>query len=286
MATLDEIFAREFRQTCQKREAITGAINLNAISVPPELSGVQRGFEKMTKVRLKGITDEYYSRLTDSDVFLWLRPHLMRRTFDCEGRFIRDTETNKYITKDVTLPNGCCAVISDKGIGVPLKYSSKEGFDYVDFVTVNGKRYFVYIVPKQYAYKMSELCLVLSFNRLRSFYSSMELKLMSGHTLYLSVVPYSPRRAENSNYRVLKVKASRDFSVEWQQLYNYWVSSGVLYPREMCELSMPVRDITNVAYRDLNPTLEEYQIYDYTKSLKDTGNDSFDIDDEGGLTSG
>lgn len=277
MSELDEIFAKEFKATCQQREALTGAINLNAISVPAGLSlPVDNAVRKMSKVRIKGVSEEYFNQLNDTDVHLWVRPRLMRRTFDCDGRFILDTKTNKYVTKDVTLPQSCCAVVTEKVIGVPFKFKSNEGFEYVDYVSAGEKKYMIYIVPKKYCFKVSELCLVLSFNRFKSVYSAMELKLMSGHTVYLSVIPYNPRKAYESNYRVLAVKTTRDFSQEWNALQNYWTSIGVLYPRDICELSEPVKGLTNVAYRELNPTLEDYQIYDYTKSLADTGNDAFD----------
>ena len=167
-------------------------------------------------------------------------------------------------------------MLSTKCIKVPLKYKAKENFDYVDFVTVGGTNYYIYIVPKCYCYKLNELCLAVSMNRMRYTYSAIELKLLSGHTIYLSVIPYKPSRASEASYRVLSIKTSRDFTKEWASLMVFWQKSGILYPRELCQLSEPVREVMNVAYRELNSTLDEYQVYDYTKSLSDTGNDSFD----------
>lgn len=277
MSELDEIFAKEFKAMCSQREAMSGAINLNAIAVPPQLvTPVEKGVAKMSKVRLKGIKEQYFSELNGTDVFLWVRPNLKRRTFDSEGKFIKDPHTGKFITKDVTLPQNCCAVLTPKAIKVPLKFKSNEQFEYVDYVTTGETKYRIYIVPKGYCYKMTELCLVLSFNRMRSVYSAMEVKLMSGHTVYVSVIPYNPRKAYESNYRVVAIKPTRDFSQEWALLRDFWVKNGILFPRELCELSEPVKDIMNVAYRELSATLEDYQIYDYTKSLADTGNDSFE----------
>lgn len=282
MSELEEIFAKEFKAMCQQRKAMTGAINLHAISVPEGLScPVDPAVSKMSKVRIKGVQEEYFSQLNDTDVYLWVRPRLMRRTFDCDGRFIRDSKTNKYITKDVTLPQNCCAIVTEKSIKVPLKFKSREDFEYVDYATSGNKRYMIYIVPKRYCYKVNELCMVMSFTRLRSVYSAMELKLMSGHTLYVSVIPYNPRKAHEQNYRVLSVQTSRDFSKQWKALKTYWVANGVLFPEGICALSEPIKDVMNVAYRELDPTLEDYQIYDYSKSLADTGNDSFDDMEEG-----
>ena len=276
MKSLDMIFAKEFKQTCQMRLAQTGAININQIPVPKEFNTMisPTKFRRMNKVLIKGISTEYFSDLNSTVAYLWLKPNLRRRKFDRFGNFKK--ENGHFLFDDVALPQNCAAVISEVSIGVPLAFKA-EGFDYVDFIKVDGKNYYIYVIPKEYCYKLNELALVISSNRLRSFYSSMELKLQSGSTIYLSVVKYNPTRVEAQSYRVLALALQRDFSSIWAKLYKYWVAQGVLYPKELTELTDYSIGISNVAYRELDATLEDYRRYS-DKSLADVGNDDFDDD--------
>lgn len=276
MKSLDMIFAKEFKMTCQQRLARTGAININQIPVPDGMmTPVVPKFRKMNKVLIRGIRIEYFAELNNTTAYLWLKPNLRRRKFDRFGKFKK--ENGHFLFDDVVLPQDCAAIISEKSIRVPLAFK-QEGFDYVDFLVIDGKTYYIYVVPKENCYKLNELALVISVNRLRSFYSSMELKLQSGSTIYLSVVPFQPTRAEALSYRVLSLSMKRDFSKEWSVLYAYWVEKGVLYPRELTELADYSGGVANVAYRELDATLEEYQRYNPDKSLANSGNDDFDND--------
>ena len=275
MGSLDSIFIKEFRKTCQQRAAETGALNINDIPVPDVLTTqIIPQFRRMGKVIINGIKEQYYEGLNGKIAYLWVKPNLKRRQFDRFGKF-KQTENGKYIYDAVALPQHCAAIISDISIKVPLAFKA-DGYDYVDFIKIGNRTFYIYILPRSVCYKLNEVAMVLSVNRLRSFYSAIELKLQCGHTIYLSVVPYTPSRAEASGYRVLSLGLKRDFSEEWQRLYADWVEKNILYPRELTELSDYSTGVSNVAYRELDATLTEYKKYDPSKSLDITGNDDID----------
>lgn len=275
MGSLDSIFIKEFRKTCQQRAAETGALNINDIPVPDALTTqIIPQFRRMGKVIINGIKEQYYEGLNGKISYLWVKPNLKRRQFDRFGKF-KQTENGKYIYDAVALPQHCAAIISDISIKVPLAFKA-DGYDYVDFIKIGNRTFYIYILPRSVCYKLNEVAMVLSVNRLRSFYSAIELKLQCGHTIYLSVVPYTPSRAEASGYRVLSLGLKCDFREEWQRLYADWVEKNILYPRELTELSDYSTGVSNVAYRELDATLTEYKKYDPSKSLDITGNDDID----------
>lgn len=272
--TLDAIFAKEFKQMSQQRVAYSGAISLFNLPLPNSFSGE---VDTTKKVIINGIHDEYYSKLNKSECIHWTRPNLRRRRFGSDGKYLMDAN-GKVLSDPVSLPNGCAAVASDIKLGVPLKYKPKEQFEYVDCLTKTNpdgstERKFVYIVPKEYCFAVNQLALVLSLNRLRSFYYGQEIVLQSGHTVYMYVIPFKPSSVERS-YRVLKTKTRNDFTAEIEGIMQFWLKAKILYPADLTQLSEPVNGLMNVAYRVLCDTQDEFVRFDPNKSL---ANDTEDI---------
>jgi hypothetical protein len=254
----------------------TGYIDLSDIPLPPECEG--RFFiETRNKIFLGNIIEEYYSKLAGTEALYWGTSALKRRKFDYKGEFMKDKD-GKYILQDVTCPNNCMAVISELSIGVPNKFKSKEGFRYVDMITKtldDGTKLhrYVYIVPKKYCYKMEQTALVLSWNKLRRYYSGVAISLQNGHTLYVYIIPYKPT-AQNHNYRVLHCKTSIDYSEELQMLRDFWVQNGIMFNPDDCQLYDYVKGRENMAVQQLNGVIDDYQRFDITKTMGDE--DTFD----------
>lgn len=268
--SLDELFAKEFRATSQQRAGISGALSLYSLPLPESFSGK---VEMTRKVIVNGINDQYYSKLNKTECIHWTKPNLRRRRFGSDGQYIKGAD-GKVIADAVTLPQNCAAVVSTTRLAVPLKYKPKEAFDYVDFMSKKRpdgsvERRFVYIVPKCYCYAVNQLALVLSLNKLRTFYYGQAMVLQSGHTVYMYVIPFKPSTVERS-YRILKTKTRNDFGAEIDEIMKYWLGHNILYPIELTSLSEPVKGMMNVAYHVLSDTQDEFVRFDPNKSLADT----------------
>lgn len=270
MATLDEIFYKEFENMMKVRKGATGAIELSAVPLPPEAAG--RFFiEKRDKVFLTNIDDEYYGKLNNTECLLWGRSALQRRKFDYKGEYMM--KDGRYIYQDVTCPTECTAIISDLAIGVPLKYKPSDKFEYVDMVVKkdaegNEMRKFVYIIPKKYCFRLNQTALVLSWNRLRVFYSGVALALQNGHILHMYVIPYKPSD-QFKNYRILHCKTTDDYSEEIKMLRDFWVKNRIIFNPDMCGLMDFVRGRENMAYLRYDGVLDVYERYNLDRPMGD-----------------
>jgi hypothetical protein len=279
MASLDEIFYKEFNQMMYQLKGNYGYMDLADIPLPPEAQG-KFFVESRNKIFLGNIVEEYYSKLAGTETLYWGTSALKRRQFDYKGEFMKD-KNGKYILKDVTCPNNCMAVISDLSIGVPNKFKSKEGFQYVDMITKtfdDGKKLhkFVYIIPKKYCYKMEQTALVFSWNKLRSYYSGIAISMQNGHILYVYIVPYRPT-SQSHNYRIIHTKTSTDYTEELQMIKDYWIKIKFMFNPDDCQLYDYVRGRENMAIQQLDGVIDNYERFDITKSMGDV--DTFeDVD--------
>ena len=266
--TTDELFYKEFSQMMLSLKGITGYVNLQDIPMPPEASGHFLK-EKHDKVAIGYINDEYYGKLSNSEALLWSNGALRRRKFDYKGEFMKDSNGN-FILEDVVCHQDCLPIISDIKLGVPLKYKPQESFEYVDCIVKNTpeKKFvkFLYIVPRKYLYKINQTALVLSWNKLRVYYSGVALSLQNGHILYLYVIPYKPNNVEH-NYRVLHCKTSDDYSAEMTLLRDYWLKNNVIFNPNWCQLTEPVKGRDNMAVLRLDGVLDTYERFNTSKSL-------------------
>lgn len=274
MASLDEIFAKEFKKMMNDLKATSGYINLTDIPVPPEMvTMMQRSHSEM--VAIYPMNDQYYSRLGNTMAILW-RGTLKKRKFDYKGNFMTDKSGN-FIYQDISCPGDCAAVVSSISIQVPLKYKPSENMSYVDMISRklddgSDETYFVYIIPKKYLYKINQTALVLSWNKLRVYYSGVQLAMQNGRYLYLYIIPHKPTRNGQHNYRVLMTKPSIDYSAELMLLNKYWLDNNIIFNPAICELNEPVRDTTNVAMFQLDGVIEDYVLLDPNKNLANVDN--------------
>lgn len=267
MASLDEIFYREFNQMMYQLKGMSQAIGLYDIPLPSDKSSMFM-VDKHSIVAISGIEDEYFSGLNNTECMLWSGGTLSRRKFDYKGEFIKNKD-GKYVLEQVTLPHDCVAVLSDKKLGVPTKYKAKESFIYVDFIAKkDDKRVvkYIYIVPKKYCYKVNQTALVLSWNKLRVYYQGIGLSLMNGSTLYVYIIPYKPSSVQH-NYRVLCTKTSDNYSEELSLLRDYWVSKSVMFNPNICVLMDVVKGRNNMAVEVYNGVLDIYERFDSSRSM-------------------
>lgn len=269
MPSLDEVFAKEFRHMMNELKANTGYIQLSDIPMPPELAPYMKR-EVRDMVAVGKINDQYYGKLSDSTALLWGRTQLSRRKFDYKGEYLKD-KNDKYILEPVECPQECEGIVSDIPIGVPLKYKPAEKMQYVDMLTKveDGKkiRKYVYILPRKYLYKISQTALVISWNKLRVFYSGMKVSLQTGHTLFVYIIPFKPTRDAQHNYRIIMTKPSIDYSWELETIRDYWLKKNVMFNPADCELDYQVKGETNLALSQFDGVLDEYVMFDQNKNM-------------------
>ena len=280
--TCEEIFYSEFVAMMHQRKADRGVCALYDIPVPKCWNDIV--IPTLDSVMIRGISEPYFERLNDTEAFLWAKPNLVKRKFDSNGNFImRKDDSSKYELEDVTLPHLCAAVLSDKKIEVPYSvtdrhgrktlYKPAEGYAFVDVVNkkVNKTKTlmkYVYIIPKQNCFKENNVALILTFNKMRSYYAGYMASLTNGQYVYLYVVPYKPVTDRNKGYRVLKTKTTDvDFEDDISQLTDFWVKTGVMFNPTDCEMLEGVKGLSNLAYSALPPTLDEYTSYDEYRSM-------------------
>lgn len=267
MQSAEEIFYKEFMQMMYKRRGINNMFSVYNMDVPSESLGriVNRDM-----LKISGVSEEYYSKLNETEAMLWSHGKLARRKYDYKGEYIK--ENGRYVTQEVTLPHECVAVISPIKIGVPTKYKPKEKFEYVDCIHrkledgTTEVRY-VYIVPRNYCYKLNQTALVMSQTKLRSFYAGSSVSLTNGHIIYLYIIPYKPRLNTPRNYRILSTKTDIDYNKEIGALFSYWLSKGYIFPMEICRMDENTRGRTNMSIEEIPPSLDEYVRYNPDVSL-------------------
>lgn len=264
MQSLEQLFVKEFDQMSMQRAAMTGTFTLDALAVPK----FTKGIDKKRRVLIRGINDEYYGKLNGENALYWARPNLKRRKFGAGGAFLKDKSGN-ILTEEVSLTQGCIAVVSKVRLGVPFKYTPKDTrLQYVDCVCRNQEKNYIYIIPKENCYALNQCALVISLNRLKNFYAGYSVMLQSGHRVYIYVVAYNPLRVSHS-YRVLVTKTSCNFKEEFSQLIQFWIANNMAYSFEDTALVESVRGRNNVAYAEYSTNLSEFVCYDPSKSLAD-----------------
>lgn len=277
MPSLDEIFYKEFNQMLSQRKAQCGVVGLYDLVLPDDVANGK--IDTHEKVFINGITDEYYSKLNNTENILLSRPNLKRRKFDYKGEFIK--KDDNFVYEEVDVHTGCVAIISKEKLGVPLKYKPNDDFIYVDMiskVTESGEvdRRYIYILPKKYCYKLNQVALVISLNKMRVYYNGISMALQNGNVIYLYTIPYKPSKSERS-YRCIGTKTSLDFSQELNSIRDFWLKNNILFDYQSCELYEGVKGRSNVAYEEFPQVLESYIRYNPDKSLADVKEEVDDL---------
>jgi len=286
MATLEEIFYKEFNQMMQMLKGYNGYHALDEVPIPNELQSKFTGAVVHDKVAIHGIDDEYFGKLNDTEVLLWNKGALNRRKFDYKGEFMKDKDGN-YLLEDVILPHKCLAVVSNTKIGVPNRYTpkNKDSLVYVDYLektNADGTRSYkyIYIIPRKYLYLENQTALVLSWNKLRTYYTGYQLSLKNGNYLYLYVIPYRITSSVK-NYRVLTCKTNTDYETDINTLVNFWINQGIMFNPAECVLYEDVKGRSNLAYQEFNGVLADFERFRSDKSMDEfVESNEFDFEGE------
>lgn len=266
--TSNNLFYKEFRDMMNQRRALGKSIALSKFEVP-NMDGVIVGSPKGVIALVKGIKEPFFDRLNGKEVQLMPKGTLYKRKVLSDGTFRLDAE-GKEIKEAVPLKRGSVAILSDVSIGLKRKiekdgkvvsHTPSEGYGYVDYVeTKNGRKY-IYIVPKDFVYRLNMCALVLSLSSLRNFYKGAKIALKDGTYVNVYVVPYKYR--ENSGVRVLGVKSSNDFDTEFANLLKLWQSKGLIFDTRFTYLEESIRGLNNVGIIPLRGTnTDTYVRYD------------------------
>lgn len=274
MPSLDEIFYNEFNSSMLVRKANT----LFDMNLPIDTS-IITPIPARNQAVVKGICEEFYSKLNFNTenkevVSLVGKQQLKRKIFMPDGK-PRLEEDGKIRREVVPVPLGCAGVVSAIKIGVPKAFKPKEQLEYVDFIKAQDSEVkYIYIVPKKYLYKVNLCALVMSYNKLRSYYTMVKVALVNGHSVFISVIPFKPTyNNENKTYKIIGVKASANFDAEILKLFSFWEYNGIMFTRCATQLSEPVKGVYNCGVFHFVSTLDEYELYDREKSLE--GNEEY-----------
>lgn len=270
MASLDEIFYKEFQESMKFRKA-NCVMNLKEVPIPENFSGV---IPVRNMAVARGISDEKYSALNYSDknkkalLSLVGNTKMKKTVYTSDGK-PRQNEDGSIRTTEVTVPRNSEGVISS--IPISSLYKSRDGFEFVDRIKdrMNSTK-FIYIVPRKYLYRLNLCALVIRLDKLRNSYTAIQVMLVNGHKLYLHVVPYKPTRARDEGTRVLKVKATANFDKEITTLLNYWQQSGVMFSLESTAFEEPVKGVYNCGIEHYDTNLDNYKPFE-KKSMEEEG---------------
>lgn len=255
----DTLFFSEFGKMMKDRKYNGKNITLDKFRVQP-MKGFNLGSPKGTIALVKGVTEPFFDRLNNSEVVLMPKCTLYKRKVNSDGTFRLD-KNGKEVKTVVTLNRGSVAILSNMSIGLKRKivkggkeinHEPSEGYRYVDYIeTKNGRKY-IYIVPKDYVYRLNMCALVISTNSLRNYYKGAKIALKDGNYINIYVIPYKYRDYNGS--RILGVKSTNNFDKEFNTLLNLWYSDGLIFDIRLTYLEESIRGIKNVGLIVLNPT--------------------------------
>lgn len=264
--TNDSLFHKEFKDMMNGRRSMVQ--NFNLVDLPlPEQTTMINGSPKLHMAVVKGITEPFFDRLNKQEVQLVGRTTLKKRQVLSDGTFRKNAQGNFEYTQ-IPVPHGHVAILSPLSIGLKRKimidgvekqHKVSEGYRYVDYIQSKTGRKYIYIVPKDFVYRLSMCALVLTPNKRRNYFQGCKLALQNGNYVYLYVVPY--RYRESLDLRVLGVKSNFDFNAEVHQIINYWMGLGVIFNLALTTLETQVNGITNLGIMDLEGTIvsEDFQ---------------------------
>lgn len=269
MASLDEIFYLEFNNSMAVRRA-NSTLCINELPLTQKLLNFI--IPKKNEAVIRGITEQYYSSLNYATskqlVVLVGRKQLSKKIYLPDGRPRLD-DNNKQKTEDIHVPNGCASVVSTTKISVPRVFQPREQFSYVDFIKKNDSIKYIYILPKKYMYLVNMCALVISVNKLKSYYTGIRVTLVNGHNVYIHVIPFKPTySSETKPYRIIYTKASANFDIEILELLALWESNNIIFNREITKLQEPIKGIVNCGIFHFSSTMESYELFNSEKSLE------------------
>lgn len=288
MQTSDRLFYKEFKDMMNGRKTVSGTSgNFSFMKIPlPECKNMLKTQPKSHLALVKGIKDSYFDKLNNTEVGLVKGSTLYKRKVLSDGSFWLD-DNGKYETEEISLKSNTIGIVSSIPIGLKrfkeidgVKHEVKvsDGFKYVDYIEnkETHERKYIYIVPKEYVYKLNLCALILTPNKHRVFFKGCRIALQNGNYMYMYVIPFTVRNAERG-YRVLGVKSTFIFDKEVKSILKYWQELNILFNLGLTRLENNVNGITNLGIMDIEGTCSSDDFTRYSGSLADSVDELDDL---------
>lgn len=250
--------------TPQLRDTVNDIIGQNQIGkeLATDLLGMLDTIEQQQKAekktwyvsgkdlyQIKGIPEDipYYNQLNGELVF---KPpvgvKVEKRVYSVlKGDFKRDADGN-YITETVTKGTGSIYICTTQSLQLPYNYKSKAGYTYVDFYRdTNGKKVFVYAIPKRFVYPIQQLALVITKRTQIKAFEMVPYNTWMYGKVALCVIPYNPKeKYELHSTKVLATAYGYDvdsvyeknFKEKVDKILIVWIKANVIGKPEDYEM--------------------------------------------------
>lgn len=252
MKTLEEIFAREFKQSVSN----VGYKDIYKIPVPPECKSWNISGTELFVVKGIGDSDAPYNRLNNTIVKQLPQGAVARRrVIDKATRGFLKDPNGGYVYEDYSVPSGSIVVISCENIDVLYKgyrTATKNGYGYIDFADTPKGREYMYVLPKSVLYGVNQTALALSVTNMKNYSGSGYMTWNNG-VIFLHVIPYNPR-SKYIGSKILATKCSLDYSYEVGQILKFWQKMRVIPDLRLCVLG----DGSNLALKKTAVGYTEY----------------------------
>lgn len=250
MATSEDIFAREFRETLRRLAAQPGGrLHVSELHNPlTELSiPVGRPFE------VDGIEDSLFSKLNGAEVYALGKVKPERYVYERTGKRKVDLHGNE-VTEVPTTPKGSLWVRTDRKIDIPYRFKDGDkGFNYANaWRNAPGPHKYVYAVPKENLYSITLSALAVSVRTMKCF-SGYTFKSWHFGNLNLAVIPYNPN-AKYTDTVILGTKKGIDYDQEINKFVGFQVEAGII-PRIP---NYYVNGTENLVYKEMVPSYSDY----------------------------
>lgn len=202
-----------------------GNKNIHEVPLPPECELWKPTLGKV-EFAVKGIKHKSYMGLNKT--LVQKLPNgfqAKRRKIDKSTRGFQKDSNDKYVYEDYKIPSGSMIVLSEKDLNLSYNdyIEQKDGYGYVDFTIKQGKKIFMYVLPKEVLYAVNQTALVLSLKSSMSCYNGYGYTTWDKGAVYLYVIPYKPNRKYEAS-KVLKAGHILDYSKEIKMISDYWTN--------------------------------------------------------------
>ena len=280
--TVDDVFERDFKSMVTERLRESGGAPVTTIPVPSNLDMTHVKLRK--RVYVRKIEEKFFDRLNKSTAELFGRGKLFKRQVLSDGSFRKDKDGN-YVKDSYPVPNGSVAIISPISIGLKrfieddkgkkVEHIPTKGFGYVDYFEEKGKRKYIYVIPKEYAYMLNLCALVVSVNQRVKKYSSTQVTLVNGMRVYVEVIPYTHR--DTGTYRLLAVEPDPIMQKHKADLFKHWSEKSLVFPPHLTNIE---HKGYNLAWRDIVGSLAVEDYDKYSVPLSETSEEELDFGDD------
>lgn len=282
--TADAVAISEFRVFLSKvRSENPGNLRLADF---PVLNPVSDS-ECLNRYKVSKIQKPYFSELNDTYVYTY--PGKVRRRLYVNGEMLHNKDGSvKYqdvtvpnscvavlSTKNIHLRN----YVEVDGVQTEIRaYNEYQYVDYYDLTLTKSEpkpdgsghitkeetqRYYIYIIPKEFLSPLDRMCLIASMTPRNAYYDGMRITTRKGQLLYLYITIFDKKYSKSvegyeQTYRVLGLNPlgmeSGFDSLKYLRkmrdtLLNLWCQVGLIFPPFLTQLSEPVKDIVNLAYK-------------------------------------